>query len=162
MTRRAASLHIPAPCTQSWAAMTPTGPGRHCAACQKTVVDFTSKTDAELLAYFQQAAGERTCGRFRAGQLSRALRPALPVARPPHWQLWLAGLLVAALAVQGCQTTTGEVQPATAQRLPPPPPSLAIPTIDSTTVGDVRTIMGDSVTVLAAPNDYLLGAFRAY
>jgi hypothetical protein len=30
--------------------MTPRGPGCHCAACQKTVVDFTLKTDAEILA----------------------------------------------------------------------------------------------------------------
>jgi hypothetical protein len=70
--------------------MTPTAAGRHCAACQKTVVDFTQKTDAEILAHLTQAAG-RTCGRFRAGQLARPLQPA--PAEPNRWRAWLGALL---------------------------------------------------------------------
>lgn len=98
-------LHLPRPCAESWAAMTPTGSGRHCAACQKTVVDFTHKTDAEILAYLRQAGTGKTCGRFRATQVARPLHPAQPTPRPARWQAWLAGLLVAALATQSCQPT---------------------------------------------------------
>lgn len=76
--------------------MTPTPGGRHCAACQKTVVDFTLKTDAEILAYFNQAGAAVPCGHFRASQLGRTLQPAVPAARPAsRWRGWLAaGLAV--------------------------------------------------------------------
>ena len=88
------TIQLPQPCPESWAAMTPTPGGRHCAACQQVVVDFTQKTDAELLAYFRQVAGGSTCGRFRAGQLERPLRPA---PAPTRWRSWLG----AALALGG-------------------------------------------------------------
>jgi hypothetical protein len=73
--------------------------GRHCNLCQKTVVDFTGMTDAEVLAYFSARvcdAGSRgtaarepasgVCGRFLAGQLGRALTPK-PVQRN-GWSGW--------------------------------------------------------------------------
>ncbi|MBO2010390.1 carboxypeptidase-like regulatory domain-containing protein [Hymenobacter negativus] len=94
---RHASIHIPQPCHESWDAMTPNVSGRHCAACQKTVVDFTHKTDAEILAYLAKAAGGRTCGRFAAGQLERPLQRAASAAPTTRWRAWLA----AAVAVWG-------------------------------------------------------------
>ncbi|MBX0292513.1 carboxypeptidase-like regulatory domain-containing protein [Hymenobacter sp. HSC-4F20] len=87
------AIQVPQPCSESWAAMTPAAQGRHCAACNKVVVDFTRMTDAELLAYLGQAAGT-TCGRFRAQQVNRPL--AVPVAASPGWRrpvLALAALL---------------------------------------------------------------------
>ena len=152
MPQRSTAIHIPQPCAESWDAMAPASGGRHCAACHKTVVDFTQKNDAEILAYFREVGAGRTCGRFRAGQLGRPLQAAPPIGRPSHWQLWLAGLLVAALSVQSCQSTSKETQPATSQYLPPPPPlEILPPTIDSTTVGDIKTLPEDSVVVSAAP-----------
>ncbi|GAB3635414.1 hypothetical protein GCM10027422_10040 [Hymenobacter arcticus] len=91
MTRRVSAVHIAQPCPESWAAMTPTGPGRHCAACQKTVVDFTHQTDAEILAALRQAAGE-TCGRLRADQINRPLIMPTPA---PRWRAWLGAALAA-------------------------------------------------------------------
>jgi len=72
--------------------MTPTADGRHCAACQKTVVDFTWKTDAEILAYLAGAAGE-TCGRLRADQQNRPLAWRPPARPAPRWRAWLATAL---------------------------------------------------------------------
>jgi len=69
--------------------MTPAGPGRHCAACQKTVVDFTHKTDAEILAALRLMAGQ-TCGRLRADQLGR---PLVAPATAPRWRAWLGAVL---------------------------------------------------------------------
>ena len=83
------SVAIPQPCAENWAAMTPTGLGRHCAACQKTVVDFTDKTDAEILAYLAGATGE-ICGRLGSDQLGRPLRPALGTRPAARWRAWLA------------------------------------------------------------------------
>ena len=60
--------------------MTPAGPGRHCAACAKTVVDFTQQTDAEILAYLARAKGT-SCGRIRADQLVRPLQRAQATSR---------------------------------------------------------------------------------
>ncbi|WP_188563067.1 carboxypeptidase-like regulatory domain-containing protein [Hymenobacter frigidus] len=94
--RQPVSLTIPQPCHQSWAAMTPATAGRHCAACEKTVVDFTLKTDAEILAFLAGAVSGRTCGRFAAGQLERPLQRAV-LAAPTRWRAWLA----AAVAVWG-------------------------------------------------------------
>jgi hypothetical protein len=85
-------LRLPAPCAESWDAMTPTSTGRHCAACQQTVVDFTLKTDAEILAYFGPGSSG-TCGRFRASQLERPLQPAAPASPAPRWRGWLAAAL---------------------------------------------------------------------
>jgi hypothetical protein len=85
--RPATHLTIPQPCSESWAAMTPTATGRHCAACANTVIDFTQLSDAEILE--QLARPGNTCGRFRAGQLGRPLQPvALAPAR--GWRGWLA------------------------------------------------------------------------
>ena len=42
---------IPSPCTESWDCMTSTKEGRFCQSCEKTVVDFTRMSDAELLAH---------------------------------------------------------------------------------------------------------------
>ncbi|MGI4869998.1 MAG: carboxypeptidase-like regulatory domain-containing protein [Janthinobacterium lividum] len=106
---RQAVIYLPTPCAESWDAMTPTGAGRHCAACQKTVVDFSQQTDAELLAYFGQAGRGETCGRFGADQLDRPLRPAAALPPARRWLAW-----VAALAVWGLRETSS--LPALAQR----------------------------------------------
>ncbi|GAA4051306.1 hypothetical protein GCM10022409_42590 [Hymenobacter glaciei] len=83
--------------------MVPANTGRHCAACSHTVVDFTLKTDAEILAYLAGAASGRTCGRFAAGQLDRPLQRAMPVAPNGHWRAWLA----AAVAMWGLREGIG-------------------------------------------------------
>ena len=93
MPQATTTLTIPQPCHESWAAMSPTATGRHCAACAKTVVDFTLKTDAEILAHLAGAAPGRTCGRFAAGQLERPLQRAAPVAPAARWRAWLAAIV---------------------------------------------------------------------
>lgn len=85
--------------------MLPTATGRHCAACVKTVVDFTLKTDAEILAYLAGAANGRTCGRFAAGQLERPLQRAAPAAPTARWRAWLA----AAVALWAVRESSGLV-----------------------------------------------------
>lgn len=97
-------LSIPQPCHESWAAMLPTATGRHCAACAKPVVDFTTKTDAEILAYLARAAGGRTCGRFAAGQLERPLQRAAPAAPSGRWRAWLAAVAAVWAVREGAGT----------------------------------------------------------
>ena len=73
------TIHQPAPCHENWEAMTPTDVGRHCAACQTQVVDFTRMTDDEVVAYLRHTTPGRRCGRFREDQVGR---PLLAAARP--------------------------------------------------------------------------------
>ena len=71
-------LHIPTPCTENWDAMTPEEQGRFCGHCQKTVIDFSQMTDAELLNWFDKNSGKAVCGRFQPKQLERTLHYTKP------------------------------------------------------------------------------------
>jgi len=63
-------------------------------ACQKTVVDFTLMSDAEIINYFSKATGT-VCGRLAADQLNRKLEVPRPPRRSPWvgWPVLLSGLL---------------------------------------------------------------------
>ncbi|HLP52677.1 MAG TPA: hypothetical protein VK154_17435 [Chitinophagales bacterium] len=63
-------ISIPKPCNEKWSEMTPEQQGAFCKVCSKVVVDFSKMNDEEVIAYLEQKKGEKTCGRFRAGQLS--------------------------------------------------------------------------------------------
>jgi hypothetical protein len=65
-------ISIENPCHEDWQTMTPETQGRFCGACEKTVVDFTTMSDAEILQYFSKPSVEKTCGRFRVEQLSES------------------------------------------------------------------------------------------
>ncbi|MCC2545704.1 carboxypeptidase-like regulatory domain-containing protein [Hymenobacter sp. BT175] len=95
------SLQIPSPCAERWDQMTPQASGRHCASCRQVVVDFTRKTDAEILTLLTAAAG-RTCGRFRDDQLNRPLHYPAP-APASRWR----ATLLAAVTVLGLHTLLG-------------------------------------------------------
>ena len=83
--------------------MTPAGNGRHCGACNKVVVDFTRMTDAEVVAWFRQAMGQRVCGRLHPTQVERVLVGAVEPAG--LWYRWM----LATLALLGLREGTGEV-----------------------------------------------------
>lgn len=68
--------------------MTPADQGRHCAACQNVVVDFSRMTDGELVSWMQNRAGQEICGQLETGQLGRELVPALPLVRKQPWWSW--------------------------------------------------------------------------
>lgn len=67
-------ISIPKPCHENWDAMHPREQGRHCDACDKTVIDFTGKSEKEIGEYFAEHAGTRICGHFRISQLHKTSR----------------------------------------------------------------------------------------
>lgn len=141
MTQRSTTLRIASPCHESWEAMTPTAIGRHCAACQKTVVDFTWKTDAEILAYLAGASGE-TCGRLWSDQQNRPLVVPLPARPAPRWHTWLA----TALALWGTRESLGATHPAPAASSHHAPTKAATPSQPARAARRLYGTVRDAVT----------------
>jgi hypothetical protein len=67
-------ISIPKPCHENWDAMHPREQGRHCDACYKTVIDFTGKSEKEIVEYFEKYPDQRICGHFRISQLHKTSR----------------------------------------------------------------------------------------
>lgn len=93
--KRPIQLHIPTPCHEDWAGMEPAEQGRHCQSCQKTVVDFTTMSDQQVLNYLAKA-GPHICGRLASDQINRSFIPLAPPQRNgwSGWRLLLAGALI--------------------------------------------------------------------
>jgi hypothetical protein len=113
-------ISIENPCHEDWQTMTPETQGRFCGACEKTVVDFTTMSDAEILHYFSKPSVEKTCGRFRVEQLSESgtSKPNIPSERnwvpatsskPSKALLHFAYLLVIVMGV-GLSSCNNHVQ----------------------------------------------------
>jgi CarboxypepD_reg-like domain len=102
MAKKQLTISIPSPCTAHWHNMTPDKNGKFCASCQKTVVDFSRMSDAEIIHYFETFQGA-TCGRFSEKQLSAPIVENF-VAKPQNRWAWaLSALLLPTLAA--AQTT---------------------------------------------------------
>jgi hypothetical protein len=66
------SLSIPTPCQEDWGKMSPNDKGRHCASCNKAVIDFSLYSDRELIEFFKKTNGT-VCGRLNSYQASHEL-----------------------------------------------------------------------------------------
>lgn len=88
-------ISIPQPCQEQWDQMTPVEQGRHCAVCQKNVVDFTNESDDSLIDFFKNYNGS-TCGRFTRDQLNRPLQK-IELKSASEFLKYAAGLLLPAM-----------------------------------------------------------------
>ncbi|PSL35922.1 carboxypeptidase-like regulatory domain-containing protein [Chitinophaga ginsengisoli] len=77
-TQSSVILSISQPCHESWNEMTPTDKGRFCQSCQKTVTDFSTLTDAQLIELLKNKQAS-ACGRFTASQLNRVVNAPVPM-----------------------------------------------------------------------------------
>lgn len=62
-------MKIEHPCQANFNSMLKVENGRHCNACNKTVVDFTTYTELEIKDYLVAHQQEEVCGRFKNYQL---------------------------------------------------------------------------------------------
>ncbi len=85
-------LKIDKPCGQEWASMNKTEAGKFCTQCSKTVVDFTSLSDKEIIQLTEQSS-EKICGRLSKQQLNRNLLTTQPSANSRFYKI-LAGLIL--------------------------------------------------------------------
>lgn len=61
------------PCHENWSTMLPNDQGRFCDSCAKSVVDFSTYSDSEILKFLAVNKDQKTCGRFHYSQLERPL-----------------------------------------------------------------------------------------
>jgi hypothetical protein len=107
-------IKIEKPCHEDWSKMTSEAQGKFCNACEKSVVDFSMMSDAQILHYFSQPKTQKVCGRFNADQVDRALVNMIPERpSPPPQLLHFAYLLIVVLGVglSSCSNTvTGKAE----------------------------------------------------
>lgn len=84
------TLSIPEPCSKAWEQMTPCGSGKFCNSCQKTVIDFTDYSEAQIAAFFADKRGESVCGRFYAAQIEEAVFSYVAPAQKSYRTLAMA------------------------------------------------------------------------
>lgn len=84
MAKKTIQVSIAEPCHEDWAKMTPTQCGAFCKACSKEVIDFTNKSEAQIVDILSQAKG-KVCGRFTADKLGKPISKFEP---DPEWYSW--------------------------------------------------------------------------
>ena len=89
------SIQIPKPCSESWEDMTPAHGGRHCAACSKTVIDFTGWPQEAVHAFMDRQGAAKICGRFRPEQLDEPVDNAQFVQKVARLQMPLCKKIAA-------------------------------------------------------------------
>jgi hypothetical protein len=136
MKKQPVTLAIPKPCHEDWQKMTAAEQGRFCASCQKTVMDFTGKTDREVAKFFEQGSAN-TCGRFRHDQLQRPLHAVQPTGFGSR--LRALGIVVPGLLLSGWAQAQNDRQLMGKVACPRP------------TTANVRPMMGDVAVVPPPP-----------
>ena len=98
--------------------MSPTAAGRFCATCATEVVDFTTLSEAEILAFLARQGGRPVCANAYATQLAPP-----PMTRWRRWALaglallgWQSAASCATQPPQQAPTTAAAPMPATAEQ----------------------------------------------
>lgn len=97
MTSNQAKIVLTNPCSENWDSMQVDPVGRFCQSCQKSVIDFSSKSDDEIKAFLKDKKGKKLCGRFYVHQVERIrieIDPNLLISNIPSWQKFLVVFLV--------------------------------------------------------------------
>ena len=100
MKSTAFEIQIPSKCTVAESNFRPHENGNWCLSCQKTVVDFTAMSDAEIIRFFKdKPLDAQLCGTWRKDQLNKSFQPA-PVSQPASgWWPVLFGSFLSVLSV---------------------------------------------------------------
>ena len=98
-------LHINEPCTQDWESMTTVAKGKFCNNCNKTVFDFTTATDGEIVKHIEAMKGETFCGRFEENQLGRWIEKSnIKTSNPRLYKFLISFMLLGVGQVSQAQT----------------------------------------------------------
>lgn len=111
-------IYIQEPCHEDWNHMAGKEQGRFCHSCSKTVTDFSSMTDTEIL-QFLSTASSNTCGRFATGQVSREIHVPATAAKKTFWAYLLSMFLPVMITNRLSAQKKIIVKPATEQTSKP-------------------------------------------
>lgn len=84
MAKKTLQVNINEPCHEDWNKMTATQCGAFCKSCEKEVIDFTNKSEAQIVEILSSVKG-KVCGRFTADKLNTPLSKYEP---DPEWYSW--------------------------------------------------------------------------
>jgi len=135
--KKALTLTVPEPCGENFNKMTPVKGGKFCDSCEKTIVDFRTMSDYQILRFYKENNG-KICGVFNQKQLNRAMPFPMEVAPSKNWKA------VAALAA-GLLFSGGLVSQTT------------IPTIGKTTATTQIINKGEQPKASTTPNQTIKG-----
>jgi hypothetical protein len=104
-------IKIDTPCHENWDKMQEEEKGKFCLSCQKVVVDFSRMTNEEIINYFEQNAGKKTCGRIAIHQHNTPISNYRKVITP-WFNRYVAGFLMAIgfYNPAKAQTNTGPIE----------------------------------------------------
>lgn len=110
--KKALTLTIPEPCSKNFDKMTPVKGGKFCDSCEKTIVDFRTMSDGQIINHYKKNNG-KVCGVFNEVQLNRTMPFPMEIQPNRNWKAvaaLAAGLVfTGVVAGQSVAPKTGEL-----------------------------------------------------
>lgn len=88
-------IEIAKPCAENWDKMTNVEQGKFCSSCNKIVIDFSTKSSAEIINFFENK-NDRVCGRFTTIQLNQ-VNYYLAIPKTNNWLKYMGVLAIGAM-----------------------------------------------------------------
>lgn len=161
---------IPEPCHENWDAMQPDATGKFCKACNKSVVDFSTKTDAQIHDLLIEYKNQKVCGHFKTTQLNRPLHINVRLSDLPRQVSATRAFAIAVFLAFGtllfsCTTTEGKkIDEITVTSIPQDDTTFSLPTMTgemaATTTPDSLKVTVCSKDTLP-PENFRMGKIRA-
>jgi len=101
MKAKAYIIRIPNPCNEDWNNMRPVENGRFCKVCNKTVTDFTGKSDEEIGNFLWTHKEQKICGRFNQSQVERPIHIRICSSQLPRNLNYTTSFAIAIFLVFG-------------------------------------------------------------
>lgn len=106
MSKIITQISIASPCRQNWLTMDQQEGSRFCNSCQKSVIDFTTKTNLEIIDLLNNSTSS-VCGRLTNKQLSELNNYTLSIPKHNSWLKYIGVLaLGGSIFVQDAKALT--------------------------------------------------------
>jgi hypothetical protein len=76
-------VRVPEPCHEDWNKMLPDEKGKFCLSCNKSVFNFSNKTDGEIKNILLEHKDQKVCGHFKKSQVDRPLNLTVDINKLP-------------------------------------------------------------------------------
>ncbi len=110
MENKPLNLQIETPCPEKWDAMQSHENGRFCHTCQQTVVDFTGRTDDEVLCFFTnyQNKDKNCCIQIETDRLNQPILPQKTQFFRQYYRPLLTVAIITTLSSFRAEAQTGK------------------------------------------------------